>query len=671
MPDHPTSLRAGWSIDRLVAQPEAFFEAHRQAWLTVGITEQKPKSDPKSGTLLAALYVALAAKPGDWPVQLDSALRALAAVFPSLTEASAVRIAVSLQLPERPRLLPLGADILPQAELPHAYRAIVDPNARIADNVPTTLMNVAICATLIAMGHGGTPPDVFALATQARIRAAALVPPPVGKVHTISLGVNTLEGGEEPLLLTNVAAGQHDAMAASSSLQVGDRLIFMSKDESRALGCSQVVVSDPTAVWLEGVRKLDLPVSHFNRHGGLQPAPAELAARCWPDSARLPDLRRYTAKPPLNTILHGPPGTGKTYSTIERSLATCGLRSQYLRDDAVRGALFRELMRQGRIEFVTLHQSYGYEEFVQGLRPVKSVGEGGLSIEVHDGALMRIALRAMADGAPGPTGRPLGEGVKAARLALSDGSAFTFGATTRPHVLVLDEINRANVSKVLGELITLLEDDKRLAEANEIRLPLAYTPESRFALPPNLHVLATMNTADRSIALLDAALRRRFKFEETPPNPEVLDAVLKSKGTADEVRRITVHVMKALNERLEFLYDRDHQIGHVAFLKVRNLCDLRDALVNSVIPLLKEYFYASPEKIFLVLGSPHAATGIRRENPHPILRLHTLTETQVLGFNHPDFEDRKSGIAFDPEFVNAATDDAIRPYLLGIGTPSL
>ena len=266
----------------------------------------------------------------------------------------------------------------------------------------------------------------------------------------------------------------------------------------------------------------------------------------------------------LNTILYGPPGTGKTYATARRCVEICD-GSAGRSDEDVRRR-HGELVRERRVEFITFHQSYGYEEFVEGLRPVTGPETGaGFRLEPTDGALKRIAGRAR-----GSEGRP-------------------------PHVLVIDEINRADVSKAMGELVTLLEEDKREGAANETSVTLPYSDES-FTLPANLHILGTMNTADRSIALLDTALRRRFEFEELAPDPEALQGAAESTGIDLPA------VLRAVNARLEWLLGRDHLIGHAWLMGAKTREDVDRVMRRKIVPLVAEYFYDDWAKVRAVFG---------------------------------------------------------------------
>ncbi len=176
------------------------------------------------------------------------------------------------------------------------------------------------------------------------------------------------------------------------------------------------------------------------------------------------------------------------------------------------------------------------------------------------------------------------------------------------HVIIIDEINRGNVSAIFGELITLIEDTKRKGttivnnEAIEVELP--YSKE-KFSVPDNLFIIGTMNTADRSVEALDTALRRRFSFVEMKSNPDILESCHKSKGIITTNEGVTIYlidILKKINERIEVLIDKDHQIGHSFFINVNSLDDLRVVFKNKINPLLEEYFYGNFAKIGLVLG---------------------------------------------------------------------
>lgn len=291
---------------------------------------------------------------------------------------------------------------------------------------------------------------------------------------------------------------------------------------------------------------------------------AKTLSRLWksladtqPPKTRIPEISETPdIGEPLNLILYGPPGTGKTYR----------LQQTYMP---------RYVDKDGRrFEFITFHQSYSYEDFVEGIRPTTVAGR--VSYEVRSGALRRLCERALQD--PG-----------------------------RRYALFIDEINRGNVAKIFGELITLIEGDKRLrfdAAGNKkgLEIALPYSGD-RFGVPANVDLIGTMNTADRSISLLDTALRRRFQFEEMMPNARHID----SKGSGivpdDDGGEIDLRkLLDAMNARLTHLLHRDRTIGHAYFAKVKSFADLRSVMAREILPLLQECFYDDWRYIRLVFA---------------------------------------------------------------------
>ena len=185
---------------------------------------------------------------------------------------------------------------------------------------------------------------------------------------------------------------------------------------------------------------------------------------------------------------------------------------------------------------------------------------------------------------------------------------FLQHSSSNNHVLIIDEINRGNISRIFGELITLLEPDKRKGgtDAREVILPYSKLP---FSVPSNLYVLGTMNTADKSLAQLDLALRRRFDFIELLPKPELLDGIT--------VYGIAVsEILTVMNQRIEVLLDREHVIGHSYFWSLKDLdsddereIELGNIFKRRIIPLLQEYFFSDWERIGWVLNDPSKHTS--------------------------------------------------------------
>ena len=215
-------------------------------------------------------------------------------------------------------------------------------------------------------------------------------------------------------------------------------------------------------------------------------------------------------------------------------------------------------------------------------------------------------------------------------------------------VLIIDEINRGNVSQIFGELITLIEEDKRLGRNEALKVTLPYSKDVPFGVPKNLYIIGTMNTADRSVEALDAALRRRFSFEEMPPNSKLIATEGELKETKGVLGEINLpSLLDIINYRLEKLLDKDHQIGHSYFISVASLDDLKLAFQNKIIPLLQEYFFGDYGKIGLVLGEGFVSKDKSTENifaDFPDTDVNDFSERPIFKIKNP---------TSDVDFINA------------------
>ena len=273
-----------------------------------------------------------------------------------------------------------------------------------------------------------------------------------------------------------------------------------------------------------------------------------------------------------NLLLYGPPGTGKTYNVVNYAVAI--IENRPLEDviaDGYGGNLVKydKYTKMGRIAFMTFHQSLSYDDFIEGIRP-EVTEDGELIYTPTPGAFYKFCVSSEN---PQKTDSPTDVG---------------------NCVFIIDEINRGNISRIFGELITLLESSRRKGMPECLEVFLAQM-KVKFSVPANVYVLGTMNTADKSLTALDAALRRRFEFVEMMPDPDVL----KGRRIMDvEISRL----LATINNRIELLYDREHMLGHAYFIPVKTIDDLAQCMINKIIPQLQDYFFDDYEKMCWVLG---------------------------------------------------------------------
>ncbi|MBL8281957.1 MAG: AAA family ATPase [Acinetobacter junii] len=372
---------------------------------------------------------------------------------------------------------------------------------------------------------------------------------------------------------------------------------------------------------------------------------------------------------PLNQILFGPAGTGKTYHTVNHALQIIDPdfyevhKAPEQRD--ILKQEFQKYVDNGQIQFVTFHQSFSYEDFVEGIRA--ETVDGSLTYKIQSGVFKALAKSAnivgaefkkdhyilCANGSCIDVKKPNGNivtlsaklvefllsNVKDQKITIEDISSKNIinilgehailepfivngynnllaslvdfliqlpsqkSQNSEPVVLIIDEINRGNISRIFGELITLIEDSKRQGNTEELSTILPYSKE-QFSVPNNLYIIGTMNSSDRSLTGLDLALRRRFTFIEMLPNPSLLSGVEVQIGTEEKGIQID-RLLDIINQRIEILLDRDHCIGHAYFMPLKDkpeLSVLREIFLQKIIPLLQEYFFDDWEHIHAVLN---------------------------------------------------------------------
>lgn len=387
-----------------------------------------------------------------------------------------------------------------------------------------------------------------------------------------------------------------------------------------------------------------------------------------------------TTNAPLNQILFGPPGTGKTYHTINKAIEIINPTFDTNQSRDLVKKEFERLVKTGQIVFSTFHQSMSYEDFIEGLKPETDENHQVI-YNVKPGVFKQLCEKAdtrpisnddfelvykeFLEEIKKNDGKLILETTARANkftIYINSKDNLKFHANTEKHyegvvkkniiehylktnvtldwkpyvkaigayivkkyhysnqeqevaknyVIIIDEINRGNVSQIFGELITLIEEDKRKGKPEALEVTLPYSKEE-FSVPSNLYIIGTMNTADRSVEALDAALRRRFNFEEMPAKPEIIKTEGKAVGGMIDGIDLA-KVLTTINKRIEILLDKDHQIGHSYFLCVSNEEELKTAFKHKILPLLQEYFFGDYGKIGLVLGKGFVSTSEKNQD---------------------------------------------------------
>ena len=301
-------------------------------------------------------------------------------------------------------------------------------------------------------------------------------------------------------------------------------------------------------------------------------------------------LRRRSSTRSVVRIYYGPPGTGKSLTAVREAAKLAD--PTFGPEESAEAAFTRFNELSGQVAFITFHQSLQYEDVIESIRPIlDQPADLADDEEPEEGGAKSISTNASED--------------RGLRYCLHEGLFLRMirKAAQEPHkefVIVIDEINRGDVGRILGPLISALEPDKRVGAefpiGIELQYPRAAELESRLYLPANIHFIGTMNSADRNIALVDHALRRRFEFVACPPEPDLLGNT--TGGNPIDMKRL----LEALNARIEHLINSDHCIGHGYFMPCKTNADVIETLVKKVIPLLVEYFYGNPGMMLLILG---------------------------------------------------------------------